>query len=149
VSVAAFAPHAAMAQEQDGDIIVTAQRRAQSIIETPVAVSVASGEQLRSNDVTVAPDLTKMTPGLTAQIGASSGIGLSRRTSRFAIRGQGGGTGVVNYFAEVPSFGSGATFYDLENVQVIKGPVGTLFGRVTTGGAVLFAPRKPGDEFEG
>ncbi|MCK9543250.1 MAG: TonB-dependent receptor [Novosphingobium sp.] len=155
VSLAAFAPQTAMAQESASDdqdsqlIVVTAQRREQSIIETPIAVSIASGEQLRNNDVTVASDLTKMTPGLTAQIGASSGVGLSRRTSRFAIRGQGGGTGVVNYFADVPGFGSGLTFYDLENVQVIKGPVGTLFGRVTTGGAVLFAPNKPSDEFEG
>ncbi|MEZ5707956.1 MAG: TonB-dependent receptor [Blastomonas sp.] len=135
--------------DNDGMIIVTARRRDESIIETPVAVSVASGEELLKNDVTVAPDLTKMTPGLTAQMGASSGLGLSRRTSRFAIRGQGGGTGVVTYFADVPSFGAGTTFYDLENVQVIKGPVGTLFGRVTTGGAVLFSPRKPTDEFEG
>src|SRR3546814_1874522 len=74
---------------------------------------------------------------------------LSRRTSRFAIRGQGGGTGVVTYFADVPSFGLESNFFDLDNVQVIKGPVGTLFGRVTTGGAVLFSPTGPGDEFEG
>jgi len=65
VSLAAFAPQTAMAQESASDdqdsqlIVVTAQRREQSIIETPIAVSIASGEQLRNNDVTVASDLTK------------------------------------------------------------------------------------------
>lgn len=159
-SMAALSPAAAWAQagqaapavdEADSDdaIIVTARRRDESILETPIAVSVASGEDLRSNDVTFAPDLVKMTPGLTAQMGSSGSLGLSRRTSRFAIRGQGGGTGVVTYFAEVPSFGLESNFFDLDNVQVIKGPVGTLFGRVTTGGAVLFSPTKPSDEFAG
>ena len=140
---------AAEAAGDDGAIIVTARRRDESILETPIAVSVASGEELRSNDVALAPDLVKLTPGLTAQMGSSGALGLSRRTSRFAIRGQGGGTGVVTYFADVPSFGLESNFFDLDNVQVIKGPVGTLFGRVTTGGAVLFSPTGPGDEFEG
>ena len=155
-SVAVLAPAAAFAQDataddtaeaadRDGTIIVTAQRREQSIIETPVAVSVASGEMLREKDITTAPDLIKVTPGLTAQLGANQ----SRRTSRFAIRGQGtlGTSGVTSYFAEVPEIGT--PFYDLQNVQVLKGPVGTLFGRVTTGGAILFTPVMPGDDFEG
>lgn len=157
-SLAALTPAAALAQaappadeEQaasDADptmIIVTAQRREESILETPVAVSVASGEMLREKDVSTAPDLIKVTPGLTAQLGANQ----SRRTSRFAIRGQGttGLAGVATYFAEVPDIGT--PFYDLQNVQVLKGPVGTLFGRVTTGGAILFTPQMPGDEFEG
>lgn len=126
-------------------IIVTAQRREESILETPIAVSVASGELLRQKDVSTAPDLIKVTPGLTAQLGANQ----SRRTSRFAIRGQGttGLAGVSSYFAEVPDIGT--PFYDLQNVQVLKGPVGTLFGRVTTGGAILFTPQMPGNEFEG
>ncbi|HMO75716.1 MAG TPA: TonB-dependent receptor [Sphingopyxis sp.] len=155
-SLAALAPVAATAQDRgaedtaeaadrDGPIIVTAQRREQSIIETPVAVSVASGEMLREKDITTAPDLIKVTPGLTAQLGANQ----SRRTSRFAIRGQGtlGTSGVTSYFAEVPDIGT--PFYDLQNVQVLKGPQGTLFGRVTTGGAILFTPVMPGDEYEG
>src|SRR3546814_19527134 len=55
--------------------------------------------------------------------------------------------GVVPYFAEVPEFST--QFYDLEGVQVLKGPQGTLFGRNTTGGAILFSPRQPDNEFGG
>src|SRR3546814_872118 len=67
---------------------------------------------------------------------------------------------VATYFAEVvaprgqqsQTSGDGAgpgTLFDLENVQVLKGPQGTLFGRNTTGGAVLIVPRKPSDQFGG
>src|SRR5690606_1768450 len=58
---------------------------------------------------------------------------------------------VVSYFAEVPSptFCSSSTTYDMSSVQVLKGPQGTLFGRNTTGGAVLYYPTAPGYEVEG
>src|SRR3546814_1912671 len=102
---------AAEAAGDDGAIIVTARRRDESILETPIAVSVASGEELRSNDVALAPDLVKLTPGLTAQMGSSGALGLSRRTSRFALRGQGGGTGVVPYFPDVPRLGAASNFF--------------------------------------
>jgi iron complex outermembrane receptor protein len=85
--------------------------------------------------------------------------------SGFSLRGQtaslGAGAGVVAYFAEVPlvngqsaigTFQGGTgpgQFYDLENVQVLNGPQGTLFGRNTTGGAILFTPQKPTNAFEG
>ena len=62
----------------------------------------------------------------------------------------GGGTGVVTYFAEVPTSGAGpGLFYDLESVQVAAGPQGTLFGKNTTGGVVIFVPKKPVSDFEG
>lgn len=132
----------------DTDIIVTALRRDTSLLETPVAVSVASGDTLRQKDVVQPADLIKVTPGLTAQVGAES----SRRTFRFAIRGQGGtsnnDSGVSTYFSDVPAFGV-PYFYDLQNVQVLKGPQGTLFGRVTTGGAVLITPQMPTNDFSG
>ena len=64
--------------------------------------------------------------------------------------GQRNFTSVATYFAEVPTEVAGAgTFYDLANVQVLKGPQGTLFGRNTTGGAVLFEPARPDFEFAG
>jgi iron complex outermembrane recepter protein len=151
LAIGAWAPAAAAAEAAVADdnsvseVVVTARRREESLLEIPVAVSVTSGDTLRTRDITTAPDLIKLTPGLTAQLGANQ----SRRTSRFAIRGQGGnpGVGVVTYFAEVPEIGT--QFFDLENVQVLKGPVGTLFGRVTTGGAILFTPKMPGKDMEG
>ena len=59
---------------------------------------------------------------------------------------------VVVYFADVPYMrphGTNGAFYDLRSVQVLKGPQGTLFGRNTTGGAVLMSPRMPGRQFGG
>src|SRR3546814_18323780 len=90
--------------------------------------------------------LPAVAPGLSAKV---SGSGTS---IQFSIRGQGltlgqSAPGVVPYFAEVPEFST--QFYDLEGVQVLKGPQGTLFGRNTTGGAILFSPRQPDNEFGG
>jgi iron complex outermembrane receptor protein len=72
------------------------------------------------------------------------------------VRGQGvtlfGDPGVIAYFAEVPLAGNGTgpgLYYDLANIQVLNGPQGTLFGRNTTGGAVLFEPQRPTRNFEG
>src|SRR3546814_9314392 len=92
-------------------------------------------------------DLPAVAAGLSVQNTASN-----RNDTTFSIRGQGqtfgqNSPGVVTYFADVPDFGK--QFFDLENVQVLKGPQGTLFGRNTTGGAVLFVPRKPANAFSG
>jgi len=74
----------------------------------------------------------------------------------YAIRGQSAGFGssaapVIIYFAEVPVTNDTAIvpFFDLQNVQVLAGPQGTLFGRSSTGGAVLFEPRRPGRDLSG
>lgn len=126
-----------------GDIVVTARRRAESILDAPVAVSVTSGDDLRALNITRETDLIQVTPGLTAQIGSTG----SRSHATYAIRGQAGGSGLTEYLADVPEMSS--AFFDLENVQVLKGPQGTLFGRVTTGGAILFTPKRPGDVLNG
>jgi iron complex outermembrane receptor protein len=140
------------------EIIVTARRREENINSVPVAITALTGEDLRSKNVETAADLQNYIPSLSV-----SSSGPTRDDYTFAIRGMGptggsgpgavlggGGTGVVSYFAEVPSTGAGpGLFYDLENVQVAEGPQGTLFGKNTTGGVILFVPRKPTDEFEG
>src|SRR5690606_6982974 len=86
-------------------------------------------------------DLTSLAPGLSVQ--NTSG---NRTEATYSIRGQGQtygqeGPGVVTYFAEVPDFAS--AIFDMQSIQVLKGPQGTLFGRNTTGGAILFTPREP------
>src|SRR6185437_13510493 len=80
----------------------------------------------------------------------------SRDEQVFYLRGQrpngaqGGSPGVITYFADVPFFASGpGIYFDLDNLQVLRGPQGTLFGRNTTGGAVLFDPKRPTNSFEG
>ena len=134
----------------DGDIIVTAQRRAQTLERTPVAVTVVSADTLANQVIVSEADLQFAAPGLTVKAGQSS------NQLNYSIRGQtvdaftSSRPSVLPYFNEVQVGGVGASsFYDLESVQVLKGPQGTLFGRNSTGGAVLFTSVKPTNDFGG
>ena len=139
------------------EIVVTARRREENMNSVPVAITALSGDELRRRNIETAADLQNYVPSLSV----SSSV--TRDDYTFAIRGMGptggsgpgavlagGGSGVVAYFAEVPTNAAGpGLFYDLENVQVAKGPQGTLFGKNTTGGVILFVPRRPTNDFEG
>jgi iron complex outermembrane recepter protein len=137
------------------EIIVTARRRDENLQLVPISVAVLNATQLDQQNVLIAADLSRVVPGLSIQSTAAN-----RADTTFSIRGQGetfgeAAPGVVPYFAEVPNFGSASTsggappIYDLQSVQVLKGPQGTLFGKNTTGGAVLFVPQMPTDQFDG
>lgn len=149
---------AAAVQSDANAIVVTARRVEENLQDVPISITVFDQEQLTKRNITAANDLATYTPSL------SSNERFGQEKSSFAIRGfnQEGETDptVGVYFAEVvgvraaggttsgSTVGAGA-FMDLENVQVLKGPQGTLFGRNTTGGAVLLVPRKPTADFEG
>jgi iron complex outermembrane receptor protein len=140
------------------EVIVTARRKEERLQAVPVSVTAFDPTQLRDRNITSTQDLGLFVPSLVINNNAGFAPG-------FVLRGQGStlgaGPGVVAYFAEVPFIsGQNATgsfqggtgpgmFYDLENVQVLKGPQGTLFGRNTTGGAVLFTPQKPKNDYDG
>jgi len=92
-------------------------------------------------------ELQAQVPGLTIQ------PNFGRGSPILSLRGQGqlpGGAlpGVVSYFAEVPDAAGYLQLFDLNSVQVLRGPQGTLFGRNSTGGAVLFEPNRPTDRLE-
>jgi len=151
---AAGAPAAAAEQAAEqsagGDIIVTAQRRSESLERTPVAVSVISAQTLAEKAITTETDLQTAVPGLTVKTGQNE------NQLNFSLRGQSvdpfssSRPSVLPYFNEVQVGGVGGTaLYDLGSVQVLKGPQGTLFGRNATGGAVLYTSAKPTDEFGG
>ncbi|WP_264446331.1 TonB-dependent receptor [Novosphingobium sp. JCM 18896] len=151
----------AMAQDASGDagdIIVTARRTEERLQDVPISITVYNQQQLNERNVVSANDLATYTPSLSA----NSRFG--NETASFAIRGfvQEAQTApsVAVYFADVvaargqPSLAGAnnvpsGSFMDLQNVQVLKGPQGTLFGRNTTGGAVLLVPQKPTDRLEG
>ncbi|MGE0387201.1 MAG: TonB-dependent receptor [Gammaproteobacteria bacterium] len=132
------------------EIIVQARRKEENIQSVPVAVTALSQDSLDRRGTIDALSLASVVPGLQtfSQIG-------NRGTVLASIRGQNFTYGalfpaVVPYFAEVPITGgpqspgiSQGVFFDLESVQVLRGPQGTLFGRVTDGGAMLLQPRKP------
>lgn len=128
-----------------GEIVVTARRTAENIQETPVSVVAFGADSLREAQIRDTQDLLIKTPGVFL---AGSG---GRENTNFSIRGQSkalsgnSAPGVISYFAEVPSptVGSSIPTYDLSSVQVLKGPQGTLFGRNTTGGAILYYPTLP------
>jgi len=124
------------------EITVSARRTEESIQSTPVTITAFSTQTLREKTISTPEDLQLSTPGVFL-----SGTG-SRQNVIYTIRGQAksllgpNSPAVVSYFAEVPDpdMGSFVPQYDLESVQVLKGPQGTLFGRNTTGGAVLYSP---------
>lgn len=141
------------------EIIVTARRTEERLQDVPISITVFSQDQLSKNNVTNAVDLASITPSLSVN------NNFGNENSSFAIRGfvQDAGTApsVGTYFGDVvaprgPTQGTQAgdsvgpgSFFDLQNVQVLKGPQGTLQGRNTTGGAVLLVPVKPTGSSEG
>jgi iron complex outermembrane receptor protein len=141
------------------EVIVTARRVEERLQDVPISITVFNQEQLTNRNVVNSADLANYTPSLSA----NSNFGAEN--SSFAIRGfvQDAGTppSVGVYFGDVVALrgptqgtqaGDGAGpgyFFDLQNVQILKGPQGTLFGRNTTGGAVLFVPQKPTSNVEG
>ena len=135
------------------EITVTARRMTENLQTVPIAITAATNEDIRNFDIRSVTDLQRIVPSLTAtgrlgQNEESLTLRGQRATGEFI--GAGAGPAVVSYFAEVPSATTGPGLYlDLANVQVLKGPQGTLFGRNTTGGAVLYEPRRPDNEFSG
>ena len=156
-------PHNSMAQETDvptaahegavEEIVVTARRRNEDIQTVPIAITLFSSNDLRDKQVETVADLQHFVPSLVA-LNATN-----RDSDQLSIRGL---PGVVAYFAEAPVIsslsaaasgtGSGSgtgLYYDLQGLEVLKGPQSTLFGGTTTGGAILFEPKKPTGDYEG
>jgi len=133
------------------EIVVTAQRRSADLSKTPIAISVLSSDTLTKAQITSESDLQAAVPGLTVRETSNS------NQLNYSIRGQSldafssSQPGVLPYVNEVQVGGAGGStaFYDLQSIQVLKGPQGTLFGRNATGGAVLFTTAKPTDEIGG
>jgi iron complex outermembrane receptor protein len=147
------------AQSDNGnDIIVTARRSEERLQDVPISITVMSQDAITKRNISNPTDLANYVPSLSAN------ANFGPEKASFAIRGftQEGKTSpsVGVYFADViapranggTTSGNGAgpgSLFDLENVQVLKGPQGTLFGRNTTGGAILLVPTKPKDELGG
>jgi iron complex outermembrane receptor protein len=141
-----------------GEIIVTARRVEERLQDVPISITVYNQQQLDNRNIVIPTDLATYTPSLSV----NQRFGPEKAS--FSIRGfnQDISTAptVGVYFADVVgvraqgptisgnNVGAG-TFMDLQNVQVLKGPQGTLFGRNTTGGAVLLVPQKPTGRLEG
>jgi iron complex outermembrane recepter protein len=128
------------------EVIVTARRVSERVQDVPISVVDLNSTQLNYQGVNTANDLARVAPGLSIMNTAAN-----TNTVTYSIRGQGStfgsGPGVIPYFDEVANFSQ--AIFDVADVQVLKGPQGTLFGRNTSGGAVLFTPNMPTDTFNG
>ena len=134
------------------EVIVTARKQAESLQSTPVAVTAVTAEQLVNAQVVNAIDLQRTAPGLVVSRGTAG-------TSGFAfisIRGQGNlqpilandpavATYVDGVYIPRPSQGQ-TDLIDIDRVEILRGPQGTLFGRNTTGGAVNILTSDPSNE---
>lgn len=147
---AAWAQDSASDEASSGEIIVTARRREESLAKVPIAITAIDGAELAKRAIVNENDLQSAVPGLV--IRQNGGV----HSFNYSIRGQSVDTftnsppSVLPYVNEVQiSTLSASTFYDMGGIQVLKGPQGTLFGRNATGGAVLYATAKAGDELAG
>jgi iron complex outermembrane receptor protein len=138
---------------QIGDIVVTAQRREQNLQKVPIAITAITGDALRTQGLTRSTDIVRLTPGVS--ISASS----AGENAQYTMRGV-----TQNDYAEIaegpiavyvddsyiPNLqGANFGFYDLQRVEVLKGPQGILFGRNATGGLVQYVIEKPTDHLSG
>ncbi len=136
------------------EVLVTAQKKgsAERLQEVPIAISAFSGKQIDALFAETINDIGKTAPNVGLQeVGTYPGI------ANFSVRGMGlasslasdeptVGTIVDGMYLGV-NFGVTLDTFDLEAVEILRGPQGTLFGRNVTGGAVVIRTRKPADEF--
>lgn len=156
-SLAAF-PVAASAQDwareqateggSDLEIIVTAQKREQKLSDVPVSVVAATGETLQAAGVVDATDLGSIVSGFTASTSVFGPPVFSLRGVNFNSFQASAPPTVSSYIDEAsipyPIMGQ-ALFLDIERVEVLKGPQGTLFGQNATGGSINVIAAKPCD----
>ena len=135
------------------DVVVTAQKREQSIQDVPVSITAFDSEQLEAAKVRDLGDLTVGIPNVSFDE-----IGTSRGTANFSIRGLGINSSIptidptVGVFVDGVYMGTNAMVlydvFDLEGIEVLRGPQGVLFGRNVVGGAVLLNTRAPTNQYE-
>ena len=145
-----IAPDGADSTTTVGDIVVTAQKRAENLQRVPIVITAVSGTQLATAGVNSLPELGAVTPGLNVRTTGGA-------VFQPAIRGIGTSSNVVEnpvalyidgvYLAQQRE--GNRELPDVEQVAILKGPQGTLFGRNATGGVIQITTRRPTQEFTG
>ncbi len=153
ISQPVSAQEAAAEQAADGDeIVVTARRREENLSDVPVAVTAYSGAQLEAQGTLDLTDLSDTTPNVTLE----NSRGTNSTLTAF-IRGVGQQDPVSGFEAGVGIYlddvylnrpqGAVLDIYDVERIEILRGPQGTLYGRNTIGGAVKYVTRRLPQEF--
>lgn len=149
VTAAAMPQAPALSQEAEparlDDIVVTAQRREESLQKAAIAVSAVAGEALTEKSITDPTDLTQLVPALQVTRGSVHTQFYLRGVGTFGSNGfaeQGIGVNLNGVYLSRPA-APASLFYDLERIEVLKGPQGTLYGRNATGGTVNIITARP------
>ena len=149
-AMAQESPAAADAEDASyGNIVVTARKRAENLRDVPVAITAITGETLQQKNITQLIDLPLITPNFSFSYGSVLPFTF--------VRGFGSGSNTsfeqsVGKFIDNVSYGrdqdSRIPIFDVERLEVLKGPQVLTFGNSATAGAINITTRKPGDEFE-
>ena len=161
-AVAGALPPAAQAQETQRragsatlleEVVVTARKREEGSQDVPLAITAFGADQIEALKIR---DLTNLSVGMPNV--ALDDVGTTRGTANFSIRGLGINSSIPSIDPTVGVFVNGVYLginngvifdvFDLERIEVLRGPQGILFGRNVTGGAILMNTKTPGDEFE-
>jgi iron complex outermembrane receptor protein len=139
------------------EVVVTARKREESLQDTPISVAVFTASDMKTRQIDSSDQLTQITPNLSFSSQAPGGG--SNASSQIFIRGIGqteylptNDPAVGLYIDDVyyaRSVGATLDFVDLDRIEVLRGPQGTLFGRNTIGGAINITTRRPSQEFGG
>jgi iron complex outermembrane recepter protein len=133
------------------EVVVVARKRVENLQDTPVAVTAFGAQDMRAAQINNLADLSQQVPGLSNTDGAKfSGLtirGVGARVNQAKVDP---GVGVYVDGLFIPRGDTQLVdVVDMESIQVLRGPQGTLFGKNTAGGAILMSSKKPGEEFEG
>lgn len=142
--------------EQDNtaaDIIVTAQKRSERLLDVPAAVTAVTADILSNQQITSANALDKVSSSLTVRQGTSPnasdirirGVG----TSVFSAGVEPSVSFVIDGVVQARQNQGFEDFSDIERIEVLRGPQGTLFGKNATAGVINIVTKRPGDKFEG
>ncbi len=136
------------------EIVVTSQRRAEQLQDVPLAVTAFSADQLEVLQVRQALDIGRLVPNLIAH--NNTGLGTA---NAYSLRGLNNTESIATFDPPVGSYvddiyvsrqnANNFTLFDVDRIEVLRGPQGTLFGRNTTGGAVRVILKKPAEELGG
>jgi len=133
------------------EIVVTAQRQAESLQDVPIAVSAFSAEALERQQIDNTSDLQLTLPSITFSKSNFTGANFTIRGIGDAAVAASGDQSVGVHINDMPVTNSRlfeTEFFDMERIEVLRGPQGTLFGRNATGGVINLITKRPSDEFE-